>query len=145
MSKVLWYAGVCDQALNRITSWYRYYNQGEIFGTRPRLSANAAEIETVTTVRRHYLQWHTEELDHLIRMVEALRPKWRVTLMLQKTREMLKIGRLCPGGARLVAMDFYKQDVADLLSLLQEVRSGKKESLSGLLEEQRQKGKDIWE
>ena len=148
----IWFTGVCDGILDKLTGWYLNWHRGEPYMDEL-LQINYYEKEgskPITTVRRVYIPWKDGELDHIIRIIKALKgeqdPKWgRLVAMLEKTKPMALKAKLLPGGARLVSMDFRLNDVKALVDVMTEAKTGKKQALSEQAEEKRKEGKGLWE
>jgi hypothetical protein len=150
-SPIIWYAGVCDRILAELNKWYSVYPMGPV--VREEVSQLNWRVEggqtRIPTVRRIYISLKEIEIDHMIRIIGALRPEdkkyARLIAMLEKTKPILRTSRLMPGGFHWTPMDFRRSDVKDIILIMKEAKTGKRQkSLEDWFSKQ-SKGKGAWE
>lgn len=146
MSLPLWYSGVCDRILFKVNLWDEHYDQGAVYATRSFFDESQGVID-IPTVRRHEVAWEPVELQHLVRILEKLRPKSRLLeYMIQQHNRLKKEGQLLPGGRYLIGMAIYHRDVKELLVVLNEAQGKKsKESLSEFEKSKQGDSSGLWE
>ena len=71
----LWVRGVCDSMLVKVLEWQRRRDYGAVAATRSFLGQDG-KVEHIPTQRAVKLDWRPAELDHLVRILKALRPEW---------------------------------------------------------------------
>ena len=149
----LWYKGICDRIFSELLKWYANYYQGPVVREEVSQIDWTAEggARRIPTVRRVYISLKEIEIDHMIRIMKALRPDdkkcARLIAMLEKTRPILKTSRLMPDGFRWTPMDFRRSDVRDLILVMAEAKHGKrlKTLEDRLVEQSKEAGKGLWE
>ena len=65
--------------------------------------------------------------------------------MLFRSRQGMTKLKLVPGGEYEVTLNFFKQDVAEILDVLTRARSGKLQTIEQIAVEQKQSGKGMFE
>lgn len=142
----LWFAGVCDNLGQKIARWCANYERGEVCRTRKYLNY-AGIVQDIPTQYLHIIPFKPAEVDHLVRIVEALRPKQAGLLdMLRITQRDLKKYALRPGGQYAAPMPYFKSDVQEMLDALKEARDGiGAAGLEEHVQKQQQAGKFLWE
>jgi hypothetical protein len=74
----LWFAGVCDQVLAKVQWWAANWARGEEYATRPFMNEKFEQVNVVTK-RRAKIAWTKQEFQHLVRILETIRPDWPMT------------------------------------------------------------------
>ncbi len=120
----LWYAGICDRLERRIRLWLENYDAGRVYATRPFMDLDG--VKNIVTIRKHRIPFHPKEMEHLMRILHALRPGMQLTQDFEKVAQNLRHGRLLPNGYYEVELAFYQQDLEELVKVLEEARTGKK-------------------
>lgn len=124
MSEALWYAGVCDSMLAKVDSWLRAWPRGEVFATREGWTIEGGKFELVTG-RLLYVPFTRPELEHLIRILDSLKPNWTFTAYLKVKLSHFGSFRLMPGNQRLVPMESGDEPLQQTLELLIAAKTGK--------------------
>ena len=157
----LWFAGPCDDLLIKVAIWDQAYWHGEIHSTRKWLDPLKGVIDKPTRMA-HYIPFREVELDHLIRIVEVMRPTSDLLAEIKDVRKVWKYGKpvqgfrymrsywskvaLPPGLHRVIIMAFYPEHVKDILALLTEAKTGQKNSkLEAAVIAAREAGKELFE
>lgn len=123
MAKTLWYRGVCDSMLEKVKYWARAWPGGEVYAVDQCWSIEQGSYEKVS-MRVVRVPWTAAEVEHLLRILEAVRPEWAMTASLKKAFQHFERCRLLPGGLRLVAHASYGDDPRELYRVLVEARDG---------------------
>ena len=141
----LWYAGVCDSIMKKIEYWVRHYKKGELAATRKYLDPIGGVIDMPTKYAVK-LPWKKIELEHLIRIMNTLRPNTPLTEEIQQLEGVWKHGTLLPGGSRVMTLVFYPEHVQEIHKVLLEAKTGQKSAtLDELLKQKQTAGKDLFE
>ena len=139
----LWFAGDCDRILFVLDQWFKNYWDPRHPVVREELAiidyTHPDGKRKIPTVVRVYVPLRRKDLDYMINIIQALRPNnpkyKRLADMLDRTRSILEHSRKLPGqqfgklyfqDLHLTPMDFRRSDVRDLISIMEEARSGKK-------------------
>jgi precorrin isomerase len=136
---IKWYRPVCDTLLAKIQLWLNQYDRGKESATRQWISQNARIVDVVT-MRAHTLRFKPLEIDHLIRLLDALAEHKELAADFQAVRDGMHRGRLFPGGDREVILNFYKE----MLDVLIKAKTGKK-TIAEVAKEQSDAGKGMFE
>lgn len=139
-----WYTPVCDQLMQKIHHWYTVYDRGTESASRKWITMNARIVDRVT-MYAHVLKFKTREIDHLVRLMEALSPHPELTADFKQVRARMQKGRLYPGNEYEVTLNFYKQDVVDILNVLIRAKTGQLKTVEQLAKEQAAAGKGMFE
>jgi hypothetical protein len=139
-----WYRPVCDILLAKMQRWFDMYERGDEAASRKFVTMNGRIVDKVT-MYAHRMQFKPLEIDHLIRLLHALAEHQELTIDFTKVRHGMKYGRLYPGGFYEVTLNFYKQDIAEILDVLQRAKSGKLKTVSDVAKEQAESGKGAFE
>jgi hypothetical protein len=139
-----WYVPVCDRLLQKIQHWYQVYDRGVESASRKWITMNARIVDRVT-MYAHNLKFKTQEIDHLVRLLDALSPHPELTADFKLVRAAMQRGRLYPGGEYEVTLNFYKQDVVDILNVLIRAKTGQLKTVEQLAKEQAASGKGMFE
>lgn len=139
-----WYVPVCDRVLAKVQLWFDIYDRGDESASRKWITMNARIVDR-TTMYAHRIKWKATELDHLIRLLDALAEHQELTSDFKRVREGLHHGRLLPNGEREVVLNFYKADVAEVLDVLRRAKSGKLLTLDQTAQKQTEAGKGMFE
>lgn len=157
----LWFTGICDELFVKIAIWYKAYWFGDTHSTRKFLE-KVGQVVDKPVKTAHHLPFREVELEHLIRILEALRPRSAMLEEWQKIRKLWKSGKpirtrtyergywskiLLPVGLhRVVIVAFYDEHVKELLEILNEAKTGQKAAtLDRITAEKKSEGKDIFE
>jgi hypothetical protein len=139
-----WYRPVCDQLFERIKFWYTHYERGAESASRSFVTLNGRIVDR-TTMYAHVLQFKPLEIDHLVRLLKALSPHPELASDFERVRAGMLRGRLRPGGTYDITLNFYKEDVADILTVLLRARSGQLKTLEEITAEKATEGKGLFE
>lgn len=153
MAKFIWFKGIHDKVLRKLLDWYVLWPKGiavrdEIM--RINILAEGG-MEKITTVRRVFMPWIDGDLDTIISVISTLRDpnesKWkRLIAMFETTKEMSKHATMVQGGARWTPMDFRFNDIAEVITLMNEAKTGKrKKTLDEQLKESTKQGGGLWQ
>lgn len=127
--KVFWVRPVCDQLLLTIQQWAAVWEQGEWATRREAWDVERGSYHIVTK-RSVEVLWNLNQLRELVRIAEALRPEWEYTKdfrNLLNAFATIKQKKIVPAHQRRVKMISYKEDVEDLLALLEQAKTLKPE------------------
>jgi hypothetical protein len=137
---VTWYTPVCDNVLRKIANWYFTYRRGDPAASRPWVNMDGRVVDRVTKYANR-IRFKPNELDHLIRILDALAKTRELVDFYRKVRGGLKRGKLLPGGEYEVILDAYIQDVEETLEALVRAKTGRLQSIEDIAKEQMSKGK----
>ncbi len=157
----LWFVGPCDDLLIKVAIWDQAYWHGEVHSTRKWLDPLKGVVDKPTKMA-HYIPFREVELDHLIRIVGAMKPGSDLLHEIIDIRKVWKYGKpvigfrymrnywsnvqLPPGLHRVIIMAFYPEHVKEILALLTEAKTGQKSAkLEAAIEEAKQAGKELFE
>jgi hypothetical protein len=136
-----WYTPVCDDVLRKIFMWHSRYNSGDPSATRPFVELNGRVVDKVTRVANR-IRFKPNELDHLIRILDALTPTRELVDFYRKIRQNIKSrGHLVAGGEYEVIIDAYLQDAEETLKTLVRAKTGKLKTIDELVKERTEQGK----
>jgi precorrin isomerase len=139
-----WYRPVCDVVLAKIERWHKMYERGDESADRDYVTMNARVVKVVT-MYAHRLRFKKNELDHLVRIMDALCEHKQLVADFMKVRDGLIRGRLVPGGEHEVVLNFYKQDIEEILDALRRAKTGKLKTMEQVAKEQADAGKGMFE
>ena len=139
-----WFVPVCDAVMAKVQHWLNAYERGEESADRKFVTMNGRIVDRVT-MYAHKLLLKPLEVDHLVRLLNALAEHQELTADFRKVRAGMMRGRLHPGGFYEVTLNFYKQDVAEILDVLKRAKSGKLKTLDQLVKERTDEGKGVFE
>jgi len=147
---------VCDELLLKIAIWNQAYWFGEVHSTRKWMNPKSGLVEDKPTKTAHDIPFREIELDHLVRFMEALRPNSPLLEEIAELKKVLKYGKpvqgyryttsywskitLPKGIHRVITMCFYPEHVKEILSILEEAKTGQKSAAEAKLS-----GKDLFE
>ena len=114
MANSLWFTGICDDMLQKLALWYQVWPQGQPFKDAEFLHLDG-RVERVVTQHEVHVPWTKLEFEHLIRILQAVRPKWALTADLERVLPGFDRARLITGNQRLIAMRSYHEDVKEIL------------------------------
>lgn len=123
MPEPVWFAGVCDSMLFKVESWLRAWPRGDIFATRTGWSVDGGEFEVVTG-RLVKVPLTRSELEHLIRILDAVKPNWLFTAFLKLKLSKFETFRLLPGNVRVVPMESGDEPLQQAVELLRAAKTG---------------------
>jgi hypothetical protein len=139
--------------LARVQAWHTNYTQGEVYASRMYLSTKF-EKQDIPVLYAHDVPWRQDELEHLVRILTAVKPKWTITIDFErilamvrnrskwkKNEEMVKFR----DGFFIVTSVFEEPDLKELCLTLKEVRDGRRDTNEELLANQKKAGKEIWQ
>ena len=141
MSNTLWYSGVDDVVLEKVAAWKRAWPYGKSHSTRSAMTMQGAV--DITTKRIVPIVWRPEEWQEIVRLLQAVKPKWQLTKDCEDIGRSLHKYRLLPGGGRLIEFSVYSKDVEEIYDALLEAKQGKSE-LQELFERTPEGNKDLW-
>ena len=142
MDKPLWFAGVCDSLLRKLTFWFDNYDKGSV--SRERDMLLKGEVIKVPVQYAHQIIWHPREIDFLVQLFYYYQPKSSLTEDLVRVQKGLKQGRMIPGAvgnSYMSTMVFWKDNIQEMVKLAIDLRDGKSE-LDSYLEEKKPGG--LW-
>lgn len=134
MSDPMWINGTCDRIMSTLEYWIRNYDKGTIsaegeYLTKPGQDGPAPHLITVPTRRACKIAWKQDDLDYFIKILEAKLPKNDPTYALARDMRAnfpkWRYGIICPGGARMIVLDWYLDHIAQIYRLLGDMKSGK--------------------
>ena len=132
----LWVNGTCDRIMEVLKDWASRYRKGRVsatckYVTKPgEMGPEPKEID-VPSRRAVDVAWLQGDLDYLTKILEAKVPDWPVTTDMRANFPKWRNGRLVPGGARVVVMDLYLQNLVEIYQLLEAMRDGKTQEAEG--------------
>jgi hypothetical protein len=144
MADPTWYVPVCDRILAKIQLWHDLYDRGEEAASRKWMTPNARIVDR-TVKFGHRLKFKTQEIDHLVRILDALAEHKELADDFRRVRAGMKQGRLHPGGEYEIKLAFYKEDLVEILDALRRSKSGKYKTLTQVAEEHAKTGKGMFE
>ena len=134
MSDKLWVNGVCDNIYITLMYWIRQYDKGRVsatgrYMTKPGEDGPTPHEIDVPTRRSVQLPWRKVDIETFIDVLDKKIPHDHETYSLVRDlRTNLprwKNGRLLPGGARLIEMDWYFNHVVQVFRLFEAMKYGK--------------------
>jgi hypothetical protein len=139
-----------------VTRWLAYYEKGEPFADREWLDPVDMQAKPVTVKYCHHVMFRPGGLEHLVRILVALKPDWSVTQDFLKVQDIMQRAsieerrrllnyKLGMHGIYTIDLAFYKQEVFDLREALLEAKSGKKADLAATVAAQKEQGKAPFE
>lgn len=157
----LWFAGICDELLTKVAIWDQAYWVGEVHSTRQFLELDGRIVDKPTKIA-HELPLREIELDHMIRILEAMRPESQLLGEFQDIKKIWKYGKpvrgfrfmksywsrftLPQGIHRVITIAFYPEHVKEVLNTLLEAKTGQKvATIDAVVEKQKESGKDLFE
>ncbi len=135
-----WYTPVCDDLLRKVANWYLTYRRGDPAASRPWINMSGRTVDRVTKYANR-IRFKPNELDHLIRILDALAKTRELVDFYRKVKAGLRRGKLLPGGEYEVILDAYPQDVEETLEALVRAKTGKLKSIDDIAKEQMEQGK----
>lgn len=141
---VMWYSPVCDDVLRKVIAWYVHYRRGDPAATRAWVSLDGRVVDKVTRWANR-IRFKPNELDHLIRILDALAPTPALVDFFRTVKAGLKRGKLLPGGEYEIILNTYVQDVEETLQALLRAKTGKLQTIEDLVKEQTAQGKSPFE
>lgn len=139
-----WYTPVCDHVLTKVTRWFQMYERGEEAASRKYVTINGRVVDRVTRYA-HRLRFKRVEIDHLVRILDALLETPELVEDFKKVQANLTRGRLIPGGEYEVVLNFYKEDIAEIINALRRAKTGKLKTIEQVANEQADAGKGMFE
>ena len=130
---------MCDTLMAKIATWLQMYERGDESASRPFVTLNGRIVDRVT-MYAHRIRFKTQEIDHLVRLLHALAEHQELTADFTRVRQGMTKLKLVPGGEYEVTLNFFKQDVAEILDVLTRARSGKLQTIEQIAVEQKQSG-----
>lgn len=138
-----WFSPICDNVLTKIVLWLSKYEQGEVAATRDWVNLDGVVVKR-PTMYGHAIAWKPIELQHLVRIVEALEPKADILPELKKLQANIKKGQLIPGGQYLVRIAYHRQDIEKIFEILMKAKTGR-QTIAETATQQKEQGKDLFE
>jgi hypothetical protein len=136
VSDKLWVTGTCDNIVQILLIWIGDYPKGRPSATRkyrtkPGEMGAAPQDVDVVSRRAVELPWKEYELEYFYKVLEAKIPKDHETYSLVRDLKTnlprWKNGRLVQGGAHLIEMDWYLDNVIQVFRLFEAMKLGKLE------------------
>lgn len=128
VSNPVWYAGVCDELLYRFQVWRKNWVNGEVAATRPALIRD--KIEDIPTKMACRVAFKKVHFEHLVRILEAVKPDWALTVWAKEVLAGIDRGKLLPFSYREITLVTYYEDVDEICKILEEAKDGKKDDLA---------------
>lgn len=130
--------------LLRAHGWLLAWPRGDVFATRSGWSLEKGNFEIVTA-RIVKVIISKAELEHMIRILDALKPNWTFTAFLKNKLERFSTFKLLPGNLRVVPMETGDEQLQQAVDLLLAARSGQA-TLSAEIDEALKTQKDgtLW-
>jgi hypothetical protein len=138
-----WYRPVCDILLAKMQRWFDMYERGDEAASRKFVTMNGRIVDKVT-MYAHRMQFKPLEIDHLVRLLHALAEHQELAADFRKVRDGWHRGHLLPGGERVLTLNFYKQDIAEILDVLIRAKTQRK-TVAETAKEQAESGKGAFE
>lgn len=139
-----WYRPVCDVVEAKIKHWFDFYERGEESGSRPWITMNGRIVDRITRYA-HKLAFKPFEVDHLVRLLDALAEHPELADDFRTVRKCLANGQPIRNGEYIVTLNFAKADVLEILNVLIRARTGKLKTIEQITTEQTAAGKGIFE
>lgn len=156
-----WFVPVCDELYLKVALWDEAYKFGEVHSTCQYLEKDGQVINKPTRYA-HRIPFRLVELEHLIRIIEDLKPGSTLVEELEQVKAVWKYGKpvmgnrymlsywskiILPHGVhRLVTLAFYPEHVKEIRNILKEAKTGQTNAaLEQIMEEKKQAGKDLFE
>jgi hypothetical protein len=141
----LWFAGVCDSVLAKVSWWLSKYECGEVSRTRKFLDPVRGPVD-IPTQYMHILAFSQREFDCLSAIVSAMRPDSSLAEDVERVRQNVAKTRKLPRNQYAVPLWFWRDDVAEIQKALLEARDGgKKTGIEGYVGEKLEEAKPLWE
>lgn len=162
IANALWFSPICNELQGKIALWNAAYWYGEIHSTRKWLNPTSGQVEDKPTRMAHEIPLREIELDHLIRIVESLRPNSEIISELKEIKKIWKYGKpikgfrfqksywsnfILPSGIhRILTMCFYPEHIKEILAILEEAKTGQKALvIETAIEKAKEAGKELFE
>lgn len=149
----IWFQGIDDELYAKIQLWQKLYWGGEVHSTRKFMTPEG--VKDKPTKMMHYIPFRYVELDRLVQILEALRPKTPLTEEWTQIRSRFHAAKpityipyvksywskakLPKGIHRVFALAFFPEHVNEILSILNEAKTGQAQQA------QEARGKDLFE
>lgn len=165
----LWFSPLCDVVLSRLLAWEACYTEipgyliklpllkqrtrvsfrvkVELISTRKFMDGIKGVVDRPTAFV-HWIPWTQIELDHLVRIVSALRPKSPIEEIVVRMREIWtkQPGVMLSGGYRVLELASYQEAIKTMIQILLEAKNGTAtQKLSETQKHQASQGKDLFE
>jgi hypothetical protein len=135
---------MCDTLMAKISTWLQMYERGDESASRPFVTLNGRIVDRVT-MYAHRIRFKTQEIDHLVRLLHALAEHQELTADFTKVRQGMTKLKLVPGGEYEIPLNFYKQDVVEILDVLIRAKTGRLKTVEQSAAEQAESGKGMFE
>lgn len=157
----LWFGGVCDDLLFKVMIWGRAYWRGEVHSTRQFLELDGRVVDKPTKMA-HDIPFREVELDHLVRIGQALKPDSPLLEELIRIKGMWKNGKAVRGNKyfrnywakvnlptgihKVITLAFYPEHVNEIVNMLKQAKTGQRSTtLEKIVQERQEQGKDLFE
>jgi len=124
----LWQNGTCDRIMKTLLRWIYTYHNGKVSATGKYQTKPGPQGVKVEDRPRRYaceVAWQQADLDYFIKILESKIPTNPIPRDWRRDLPRWKYGRLVQGGARIVVMDVYFEDLVGLYKLMEGLRDGK--------------------
>jgi len=138
-----WYSPICDSVIQKIYSWYVHYNRGDPSADRPWVNIEGRVVDRITKYA-HRIRFKPAELDHLIRILDALATTPELVDYFRFVRNGIRRGKLLPGGEYEIVLNAYKKDVEETLTALIKAKTGRTTDIADTVKKQVEAGKSPW-
>jgi hypothetical protein len=146
--KPIWYAGVCDSLLLKISTWHSRYDSGKVYATRDFLEFNG-KITKKVVKRSFTIGFIKQEMDNLVSIVDYYAEG---TPLCTEIKEVARSwaeakGGIGAKGIKDITLNFYKEHVKDVVDILEKAKMESKlgASVNELIEKAKKEGKDLFE
>jgi hypothetical protein len=129
-----WAVPVCDDLLRKVIAWYINYEKGDPSADRPYISKNGRVVNKVTRWANRF-RFKPNELNHLIRILDALTPTRELVDYFKLVQKGLRNSVLIPGGEYEVVLECHPEDVKETLQTLLYAKTGKPQSLDEVIKQ----------
>lgn len=135
-----WYQPICDDVLRKVYRWLCYYHRGDVSASRKWMGMDGRIVDRITK-HANVVRFTPTELDHLVRILDALATTRELVDYFRTVRKGIRRGKLMPGGEYEVVLNAYKQDVEETLTVLIRAKTGRTTNLADVAKEQIAAGK----
>lgn len=130
--------------LRKVEGWLRAWPRGDVYATRSGWSIKEGNFDVVTG-RLLRIPFTKAELEHLVRILDEMKPNWTFTAYLKAKLAKFESFRLLTGNQRLVPLESGDEPLKQALDLLVAAKTGRA-SLSSEIEKALKEQKDgpLW-
>jgi hypothetical protein len=129
--------------IRKVFLWHANYKRGDPSASRGWINIEGRVVDKVTKYANR-VRFKPAELDHLIRILDALAPTRELVEYFRAVRKGIRRGKLLPGGEYEIVLNAYKQDVEETLNALVKAKTGRTNNIADIVKEQVEQGKSPW-